>query len=96
MIPINSTKNGIVFKVKIQPGSSKNEITGVFADCLKIKVSSPPEKGKANKAVIKVLSKKLDIPAKQIEIIQGLTSAQKQICIYGLSEVELIGRLKHF
>ncbi|MGI9178416.1 MAG: DUF167 domain-containing protein, partial [Pirellulales bacterium] len=39
-------------RVKIVPGSSRNEIVGWLGDALKIKVTAPPEKGKANDAVV--------------------------------------------
>lgn len=48
---------------------------------LKIKVKAPPEKGKANKAVIKLLEKTLKLPAGRIELESGLSSTNKVIHI---------------
>jgi uncharacterized protein (TIGR00251 family) len=47
--------------VKVVPGSSRNQIVGSLGDALKIKVMAPPEKGKANEAVVELLSMKLGI-----------------------------------
>jgi len=44
--------DGVIFRVKVQPVSDKNEIVGVQGDALKIKISAPPLKGKANKALV--------------------------------------------
>ena len=48
-------------KAKVVPGSSRNRIVGWLGDALKINVTAPPEKGKANEAVVELLSMKLGI-----------------------------------
>ncbi|MGB9626422.1 MAG: DUF167 domain-containing protein, partial [Phycisphaerae bacterium] len=49
------TPGGVEVAVKVVPGSSRDRIMGVLGDALKIAVAAPPEKGKANQAVIEVL-----------------------------------------
>jgi uncharacterized protein (TIGR00251 family) len=66
-------------KIKVIPSSSKDCIAGYLEDTLKVKVKAPPEKGKANKAVIKVLEKSLDLPKGSINISSGTTSSRKII-----------------
>ena len=65
--------------VKVIPSSSKDSIAVWLDDTLKVKVKAPPEKGKANKAVIKPLEKILDIPKGSIEIISGKKSTKRII-----------------
>lgn len=65
--------------IKVIPSSSKDCIAGWLEDTLKVKVKAPPEKGKANKAVIKVLEKHLDLPKGSITINSGQTSCNKII-----------------
>ena len=67
-------------KVKVIPKSSQNKIIPVD-DFLKIKITTAPEKGKANKQVIKMLAKKFNVPTSQIEIVRGLTSQEKIVKI---------------
>ena len=50
---------------KVVPRASRNGIAGWLGDELKIRVSAPPEKGEANKAVEDVLAKVLGISAIQ-------------------------------
>ena len=68
--------------LKVVPGSSRNQIVGWLGDALKIKVTAPPEKGKANEAVIGLLAAALGIDA--IEIESGHSSPSKIIAITGM------------
>jgi uncharacterized protein len=45
--------------VKVVPGSSRNQIVGWLGNALKIKVTAPPEKGRANEAVVAILADRL-------------------------------------
>ncbi len=66
-------------KIKVIPSSSKDCVAGWLKDTLKVKVKAPPEKGKANKAIIKVLEKSLELPKGSIHITSGTTSSRKII-----------------
>ena len=76
---IQKNPRGLTFKVFIQPRSSKNMITGIHGDALKIKLTAPPVDGAANKMCIKYLAKCLNVPKSAIEIISGLTSRSKVV-----------------
>lgn len=77
------------FNVRIIPRSSRNEIAGIEGDLYRIKVTSPPIDGKANKALITFLSKKLKTPKKNIEIISGEKSRNKRLRINNISDDEI-------
>jgi len=83
MLKIDKTATGATFRVKVQPGASKDEIVGVQGDALKIKINAPPAKGKANKALIDFLAKELAVKKSQIEILSGHTSRIKTIKVIG-------------
>lgn len=72
---------GIVFKVFVQPRSSKNKIVGAHGDALKIKVTAPPVAGAANKMCLKFLAKRLMASPLRLEIINGHNSRTKQILL---------------
>jgi hypothetical protein len=62
-----------------------------------MRVNAPPLKGKANREIVKWLSKKLGTSSSQIRIVAGLTSNLKAIAIAGMSErgfLEALGRNK--
>ena len=79
--------------VKVVPASSRNCIRGWLGDVLKVSVSAPPERGKANAAVEKTVADALHLPTSSIVVVAGKTSARKVIEITGLSESEVYRRL---
>jgi len=81
MFSIQEKPEGIVFKIFVQPRSSKNMIAGLYGDALKIKITSPPVDGAANEMCIKYLSKCLNISKSSLEIISGHTGRTKQILL---------------
>lgn len=92
MLRITETENGIRFEVKVQPKSSQNQITGIVEGVMKIRLTSPPVDGKANQALINMLSKIVDVPKKSITIIRGETSTNKLIQISGVDKETLLYR----
>jgi len=73
----------VKLQIKVIPSSSKDCIAGWLDDTLKVKVKAPPERGKANKAVIKTLEKTLGLAKGSIDISSGTTSTLKIIEISG-------------
>lgn len=76
--------------VRITPRASKNAILGWAEDAagekyLKVSVTAVPEKGKANKALIEVLSAAFKLPKSAFTIVRGETDRIKLIDIEGLS-----------
>lgn len=76
--------------IRVQPKASKNEIGDFLEDgTLKVRVTAPPEDGKANAAVIKLLAKRLKIAPSALEITRGHASRNKTIEIAELTDDEL-------
>lgn len=82
-----------LLKVKVVPGSSRNQIAGWLGESLKIRVTANPEKGKANDAVISLLADALRIPKQDVTISSGASSPRKAFKISGLSQSEIKSRL---
>jgi uncharacterized protein (TIGR00251 family) len=87
------TGDGIVFTVKVVPGSSRTTICGLHGEMVKIKISAAPEKGKANKGLVDFLAKKLSVKKNAISIISGKTSAVKGVRVIGISVEQLSKKL---
>lgn len=72
----------LILHVRVSPGASRDQAKGMFTDAngknwLQVKVRAAPDKGKANKAVITVLSKLLGLPKSRFELIRGATARTK-------------------
>ncbi|MHC4638477.1 MAG: DUF167 domain-containing protein [Planctomycetota bacterium] len=93
-LKIEEIDGGIVLPVKVVPGSSKTSIAGLLDGMLKVKVSAPPEKGKANQCLIDFLEKKLSVKKNNIKIISGLTNPVKRIEISGISANAVSKKIK--
>ena len=90
MVGVTETDSGISLLLKVQPNAKKNSIVGKHGDRLKISVTAPPDKGKANKAVIKLMARELEVKASQISVISGQTSRDKKVQIKGISLKDLM------
>lgn len=76
-------------RLKVVPGSRKEQIVGPLGDRLKIKVAAPPENGKANRAVCELLASVLGVDSRRVEIVAGHTNAEKIARVEGVSSATL-------
>ena len=79
--------------VKVVPGASRDGLAGWLGEALKVRVSAPPERGKANAAVEALIAAALDLPAKHVRVVGGLSSARKVVEIGRLSAAQVGERL---
>lgn len=93
-LQIKTCKEGIQFAATIQPRSSKNSISGLHNNTLKIRLTSPPVEGAANRLCIKYLAEFLDISPSRVSIVQGLTGRNKTIRIEGMDETSFLNKIK--
>jgi uncharacterized protein len=91
---IKPCENGIRFAAIIQPRSSKNEVTGIYNDALKIRLTSPPVDGEANKSCMRFFAKWLGVSPSKVDIVQGLSSKNKTIEVADLTEKQFHEILK--
>lgn len=88
-----AAKPQAVLSVRVQPRASRNEVTGLVGDQLKIKLTAPPVEGEANAACLKFLADLLDLAPSRLEILRGAHSRNKVIRITGLTQAEVQARL---
>ncbi len=83
-----------MLSVRVQPNSNRSEVAGFTDGVLEVRVAAPPVRGKANRELVELLSRELGISQGQIEIVRGRTSRNKVLVIDGLSQAEVVERLR--
>lgn len=80
--------NGIVIAVRLTPKSARDAVEGLARTAdgkvhLKARVRAVPEKGKANKALEKLLASWLQVPSSSVSVISGDTARLKSVLVSG-------------
>ena len=84
---------GVVVDVVLQPRASRNEVTGIQGGRLKIKVTSPPVEGMANKKLCGFLADLLGIGKQRVQVIAGQAARIKRVKISDVSMDEVQRKL---
>jgi uncharacterized protein len=81
---LGETVAGVTLQLRVQPRSSRNQIVGLQGDALKIKLTSPPVEGAANKACCAYLAKLFGIAKSSVDLIAGDKARRKRVLLHGL------------
>ena len=75
-------EDGIILTLHIQPRASRNQVCGIQDNALKLRLTSPPVDGAANRLCREYLAELFRVPKSSVEIISGETSRHKRVRIY--------------
>ena len=91
---VQQEKSGaLLLQLKVQPNASRSGWAGPHGQRLKIRLQSPPQNGKANRELLRFLSKSLGIVKSNLELIRGQSSRDKTVRIEGLPADKLLSLL---
>jgi uncharacterized protein (TIGR00251 family) len=84
---------GSIFRVRAVPGASADRVVGWREGALRVRVSAPPERGRANEALARLLAKALGVRASAVEVVAGTTSRDKTVSVEGVcpEDVKVLG-----
>ena len=82
------------FPIRVQPKSSKDQVVGYREGVLQLRVTAPPDKGRANAAVLSMLAQALGVAKSRVRIVRGQTSRNKVVTVESLSPEEVRGILE--
>ncbi len=93
-LPLIAGREGdLLLKVRAVPGSRSDRVLGVHGDALRVAVHAPPERGKANAAVVEEIARWLGVHRSAVALHGGAGSRDKWVRI-ALGREELIRRMR--
>jgi len=75
-------------KLRVSPGARRPGIAGRYGDAWKVRVAEPPEDGRANEAVLRLLAETLDVPRASVALVSGHASRDKIVSLDGLEQAQ--------
>ena len=86
MSPVRRDGADLLVAVRLTPRASREGLSGVWTDAqgvrwLQASVNAPPDKGRANDALVALLAKTLDAPRTTISLEAGATARLKRLRI---------------
>ena len=80
-------------RLRVSPGAARTAIVGRHGDAWKVRVAAPPEDGKANEAVLRLVAEVVAIPRGRVALVSGHGSRDKIIELAGMTPAETERRL---
>lgn len=84
MVRLQGNAEGTILTVRAQPGARQKGVLGEYDGALRVAVTAAADKGKANQAIVELLSSTFGIPKSAVELVGGATSRQKRILLRGI------------
>ena len=78
----------------VSPGASRTELVGRHGDGWKARVAAPPERGRANEALVELIAAALEVPARSVRVVAGHRGRAKVVEIDALDLGEVARRLE--
>lgn len=94
MIDIVACAEGCILPVRAQPGARRCGIVGEHNGAVKIAVSAPAEKGKANDAIQEILCAQLGLKRSHVQLLAGPTSRDKRFLLRDMTPAAVLHTLR--
>jgi len=80
-------------RVRVAPGASRAGIVGRHGEAWKVRVAAPPEGGRANDAVVRLLAETLSVPREAVTLVSGHGGRDKIVELAGIGPSQIERRL---
>jgi uncharacterized protein len=91
--PPPPTPDAALLRVRVQPRASRDEVVGWQGAVLRVRVTAPPEDGRANSAVVALLAEACGVPRSAVELVRGHASHDKLFRVAALAPGAIRARL---
>jgi uncharacterized protein len=75
--------------VRVSPGARRTELTGRHGPGWRARVAAPPERGRANEALVAHLASLLGLPRSAVRVAAGASSRDKVVEVDGLTTAQV-------
>ncbi len=93
-LALEEADGGTVLPLRVLPGARRAGLKGLRRGRLAVAVQAPPEKGRANKAVLEYLARILDLGRSDLVLLSGEHARDKRVLVKGLTPAALRSRLE--
>lgn len=91
---LSDGRRGAALAIRVTPRARRNEIVEILPDqTIKVRLTAPPNEGKANEALVEFLAEVLGVARSRIEIIAGDTGRDKLISILDMDSTDAQERI---
>ena len=80
--------------VRVVPRARRNAVEVAEDGSLRVSVTAAPVDGKANEALVSLVSKQLRVPKSSVRVVRGHRARNKVVEVDGLSAQEVVDRLR--
>ena len=80
-------------RLRVAPGASRAGIVGRHGEAWKVRVAAPPEGGRANDAVVRLLAETLSVPREAVTLVSGHGGRDKIVELAGIGPSQIERRL---
>ena len=87
-MPAASTR----LRLRVSPGASRAGIVGPHGDGWKVRVTAPPEAGRANEAVLRLVAETLALPRSAVTLVSGYGARDKIVELTGVAPAHVARR----
>lgn len=82
----------LLLPVKAVPGARRDEVAGWLGERLKVRVSAPPEGGRANDAICRLIASELGLKPAAVSVARGGSNPEKTLAIQGVTLEQVLKR----
>ena len=75
--------------IRLQPRARRNEVVGMRAAALLIRVTAPPVDGRANAALCRLIATAAGVGPSRVTVVRGLASRDKVVRVEGVDDADL-------
>lgn len=80
-------------RLRVVPGAHRPGVVGRHGDAWKVRVTAPPEDGRASDAVLDLLALTFDLPRRDVRLATGASSRDKVVVLEGMTDDVAAGLL---